>query len=100
MRRIEATVRLPGARMAPVIRTLACGQMGRANTGTKIEMTLRNGFGKESIARHPFGSRTHRFSLPIFCLKLQKLDKVELRRCRKGLVVLSCPPCEEGRTSL
>jgi hypothetical protein len=52
---MEATVRVPGARMAPVRRTLACCQTGREKTGAKMEMTLVNVVGKESIARHPIG---------------------------------------------
>ena len=54
MRRIEDTVRLPGAKMAPVRRTLACGQTGRENTGTKMEMTAVNVLGNESITNDPF----------------------------------------------
>jgi hypothetical protein len=40
--------------MAPASRTLACCQTGCEKTGTKMEITLRNVFGKESITSHPF----------------------------------------------
>jgi hypothetical protein len=52
---MEATVRVPGARMAPVMRTWACCQTDREKTGTKMEMTLVNVVGKENIARYPIG---------------------------------------------
>src|SRR5262249_60243128 len=47
---IAVTVRLPGARTAPVSRTFTCCQTGREKTGTKTPMTLLKAIGKESMA--------------------------------------------------
>jgi hypothetical protein len=58
MRRIEVTVRLPGARIAPAIRTLACSQTGYEKTGAKMAMTLMNVSGKEIISSGPFRSKS------------------------------------------
>ena len=41
--------------MAPVRRILACGQTAREKTGTKMDITLVNVVGKESMAGHPIG---------------------------------------------
>jgi hypothetical protein len=57
MRRIEVTVRLPGARIAPAMRTLTWFQTGHEKTGAKIEMTPMNVFGKEIIISDPFRSK-------------------------------------------
>src|SRR5438445_4410968 len=50
IRRIALTVRLPGARTAPVRRTFTCGQTGREKTGAKTPRALLKAIGKESIA--------------------------------------------------
>ena len=44
------TVRWPGARTAPVLRTFTCGQTGGEKTGAKTPMTLVHVLGKESLA--------------------------------------------------
>jgi hypothetical protein len=45
---IAVTVRVPGARTAPVRRTFTCGQTGLEKTGAKSPMTLVKAIGKES----------------------------------------------------
>src|SRR5439155_18176744 len=50
IRRIALTVRLPGARTAPVRRTFTCGQTSRETTGAKTPIALLKAIGKESIA--------------------------------------------------
>src|SRR4030095_14381776 len=57
---IAVTVRLPGARTAPVSRTFTCCQTGREKTGTKTPMTLLKAIGKESMASLS-GRREHEF---------------------------------------
>src|SRR6516162_7463814 len=50
IRRIAVTVRFPGARTAPVMRTCTCCQTGREKTGAQTSMALLKAIGKESIA--------------------------------------------------
>src|SRR5215510_15880826 len=47
---IAVTVRLPGARTAPVSRTFTCCQTDREKTGAKTPMALLKALGKESMA--------------------------------------------------
>src|SRR5215467_6491580 len=47
---IAVTVRFPGARTAPVMRTLTCCHTGREKTGAKTPMALLKAIGKESMA--------------------------------------------------
>src|SRR5262252_8938208 len=54
------TVRLPGARTAPVSRTFTCCQTGREKTGAKTPMTLMKGIGRESMTILS-GQREHGF---------------------------------------
>jgi len=49
-RRIAVTVRLPGARIAPVMRTFTCCPTGREHIGAKTAMTRLNSIGSVSIA--------------------------------------------------
>jgi hypothetical protein len=46
---LAVTVRVPGARTAPVRRTFTCGQTGLEQTGETIPMTLVKAIGKESM---------------------------------------------------
>jgi hypothetical protein len=50
IRRIAVTVRCPGARTAPVMRTFTCCQTGREKTGAKTPIALLKAIGKESMA--------------------------------------------------
>src|SRR5215475_757403 len=47
---MAVTVRCPGARTAPVMRTFTCCHTGREKTGAKTPMALLKAIGKESIA--------------------------------------------------
>jgi hypothetical protein len=47
---IAVTVRLPGARTAPVRSTLTCCHTGREKTGAKTPMILVKVIGRESMA--------------------------------------------------
>jgi hypothetical protein len=47
---MAVTVRCPGARTAPVMRTFTGCQTGREKTGAKTPMALLKAIGKESMA--------------------------------------------------
>src|SRR5918996_6440863 len=88
---IAVTVRLPGARTAPVRRTFTCCQTGLEKTGEKMPMTLVKAIGKESMVILS-GSRELRFhcrsSLTQMAINGQsraKLDFIHLCRITESL---------------
>jgi len=78
IRRIAVTVRFPGARTAPVMRTCTCCQTGREKTGAQTSMALLKAIGKESIAILS-GEAHSGYHCRSMVTHMAKRDTVELR---------------------
>jgi hypothetical protein len=84
--RTAVTVLRPGARIAPVMSTLACCHTGFENTGAKTAITLINVVGRESIAILS-SLRNDVLSLPIYFYSIPIFGQSRAKRVSKKLAL-------------